>query len=80
MRFHLHPDVTAARDGQGVRLTTPDGGRWRFIAFGGPVALEDSVYFGRSDEPLPCRQIVIADALNGRGAVVKWALHRDEDG
>ena len=79
LRFHLHPDVTAAlaEDGRSVLLKAPGGG-WRFMCVGGAISLEESAYLGRSDKPEKAQQIVVAGtggAADG-GARLKWALRR----
>lgn len=77
VRFHLHPDVSAAtsEDGRSVLLKSPGGG-WRFMAVGGAIALEDSAYLGRSDVPQKSHQIVVSGELGGEDARVKWAFKR----
>ena len=79
IRFHLHPDIQAAssEDGASVLLHTATGAAWRFLAVGGTLSLEESTYLGASDQPRPCRQIVVAGSTAKDGARVKWALRQD---
>ncbi len=78
-RFHLHPDVKAslAEDAGSVLLKLRSGAGWRFRASGGRLALEDSVYSAGDGEIRRTRQIVVAGALSGQGALVKWRLGRE---
>ncbi len=82
IRFHLHPDVIAAmtKESGTVLLTTPAGIEWRFIAAGGAVSLEESVYLGSSDIPRRSVQIVITGAPKEDSAEVKWAFQRENTG
>ena len=78
-RFHLHPDVKAslAEDAGSVLLKLRSGAGRRFRASGGRLALEDSVYSAGDGEIRRTRQIVVAGALSGQGALVKWRLGRE---
>jgi uncharacterized heparinase superfamily protein len=78
-RFHLHPDVKAslAEDAGSVLLKLRSGAGWRFRASGGGLALEDSIYSAGDGEIRRTRQIVVAGALSGQGALVKWRLGRE---
>lgn len=82
IRFHLHPNVIAAvtRDSGTVLLTMPAGVEWRFVAAGGVVSLEESVYLGSSDVPKRSVQIVVAGAPKEDSAEVKWAFQRENAG
>jgi uncharacterized heparinase superfamily protein len=82
IRFHLHPDVMAATTGDSgsVLLTLPGGTEWRFVAAGGVVTLEESVYLGSSDMPKRGIQIVIKGAPKEDSAEVKWAFQREDSG
>ncbi|MFO1129669.1 MAG: heparinase II/III family protein [Rhodospirillales bacterium] len=85
LRFHLHPEVTAAlvEDGRSVLLKTPRSG-WRFLCVGGAMALEESAYLGHSDNPEKAQQIVVSGTVGGPGSggegamavQLKWALRR----
>jgi uncharacterized heparinase superfamily protein len=78
VRFHLHPEIRASlvEGGDAVLLRLPGGDGWRFLAAGGRLSLEDSVYHGDAAAVRRSRQIVVSGALEGRGATVKWALRR----
>lgn len=82
VRFHLHPDVKATVDPDqenrrgGIRLTLPSGTAYQFISVGGTSGLEDSVYLGVSDIPVPTRQIVVSGAFSDKLTKVKWVLRR----
>ncbi|TVR84105.1 MAG: hypothetical protein EA405_02510 [Rhodospirillales bacterium] len=80
LRFHLHPAVAAELDSEEatVRLRLPTGGIWRFLAVGGRVSLDDSVYLGSGDSPRPTSQIVVSGAPQEPGGRVKWAFRRDD--
>lgn len=78
IRFHLHPDVHAARDAvaDAIVLSLPDGESWSFRARGGETALEDSIYLGMAEAVRPTQQIVVAHVAGALGATVNWALQR----
>ena len=73
IRFHLHPDLSISAEG-GLRLTTPDGRTWAFIARGGIVAIESSVYLPDGSTPRLTHQIVIRGA--GQTRRVSWSFKR----
>ena len=77
IRFHLHPEVKAVAEGDGVRLTTP-AGSWRFVA-DGPVAVEPSVYAPHFNLMQPTAQIVLHRTTGTAGLHVRWRLERDGD-
>ncbi len=67
VRFHLHPDVSAAllRGGRAVLLRLPSGRGWRFDMDGlAALRLEDSVYSGER-RLRRTRQIVLEGYLSG---------------
>jgi uncharacterized heparinase superfamily protein len=76
VRFHLHPGVQATllQDG-GVLLRLPSGLGWRFVARGGDIRIEESIYFGGAT-PRRTRQLVLEGTTAGEGAIVKWAFRR----
>ncbi|CCQ75527.1 heparinase II/III family protein [Magnetospira sp. QH-2] len=78
LRFHLHPrvQVSLVEGGQAALLKVPRGAGWRFLADGGPVSLEGSLYMDRRGETHNSHQIVVAGALDGNGLRVKWRLHK----
>lgn len=79
IRFHLHPDVEPSIAGNGdmVLMRTAGGSEWRFVAVGGQMTLEESVYLGETDVPRRSMQIVVAGAPKEGGAQVKWAFQRE---
>lgn len=84
VRFHLHPHVQASliQQGQAVLLALPSGGGWRLRAQSesGTVtlALEESLYCGRNEEPRRTLQIVISGISQHEQTIVKWALQREK--
>ncbi len=79
VRFHLHPQVQSSlvQGGTQVLLKLPTGRGWRFIASGGTVSLEDSIYLGNRQDVRRSRQIVISGVLAPAETTVKWALHQE---
>ncbi len=77
-RFHLHPEIRAARadDGSAVLLRTPSGETWRFRAGGGVVDLEESVYLGVAGAKRRGEQITVSGRCTGPETVVDWSLDR----
>jgi uncharacterized heparinase superfamily protein len=77
IRFHLHPQVKASliQGGKGVLLRLPGGAGWRFLATGGTVSLEDSIYLG-SGRARRAEQIVVAGLLDSHETSVKWRFAR----
>ncbi|MDA5192407.1 heparinase II/III family protein [Govanella unica] len=76
LRFHLHPEATPrllAAD-EGVLIRLPSGRALRFLASGGDVAIEDSLYFGAPAFPRRTRQIVVSGRLNGETRQIRWAF------
>jgi uncharacterized heparinase superfamily protein len=78
-RFHLHPDVKASlvEGGAAVLLKLAGGDGWRFLASGGRIGLEESVYHGDIARIRRSQQIVVAGPLAGAGAIIKWAFRRE---
>ena len=74
VRFHLHPSVIAAMQGdaEGVMLRLPGGSAWRFKAEGAQVSLEESVYLG-GPEPQRSQQVVLTGQADGVQQA-KWAI------
>ncbi len=79
IRFHLHPDVkaTLARKRAGIGIMLPNRAAWQFMARGGFLSLEDSIYLGSSTGPRKTQQIVIRGSTEG-AAPINWALQRME--
>lgn len=76
-RFHLHPSVAAAMEGDAALLKLPSGEVWEFRAGGGAVALEPSTYFdAAAAAPTPTRQVVVrAEVVEYLGQVT-WSFFR----
>lgn len=81
LRLHLHPGVHASLIGSGdtVILKSASGQGWRWRGAGGVVRLEDSVYFGHTDNggadaPRRTQQIVMTGSAGETSLVFKWAL------
>ncbi len=78
LRFHLHPNVHASRV-QGrpaILLKLPGGVGWEFMASGGRIGLDESIYLGHGGAPRRTEQIVVSGLLQGEGAVLKWRFSR----
>lgn len=84
VRFHLHPDVSVREEvrGETLLLRLPSGQAFRFLAKGGVVNLDDSLYFGTPTAPRPTRQIVITGNVQADETTVQWAFRAlgDENG
>ena len=80
VRFHLHPSVQASliQQGQAVLLALPSGGGWRFRASGAQLALEESLYAGRGDEPRRSLQIAVTGTTQPDHTIIKWALQKEK--
>jgi uncharacterized heparinase superfamily protein len=79
IRFHLHPEVKATLTRKRTRIVImlPNKSAWQFMARGGAMTLEDSVFLGGSVGPRKTQQIVIRGSTDG-AVPVNWALHRVE--
>ena len=79
IRFHLHPDVKATLTRKRARIVImlPNRTAWQFMARGGFLTLEDSVFLGGSSGPRKTQQIVIRGSTDA-AAPVNWALRRVE--
>jgi uncharacterized heparinase superfamily protein len=77
IRFHLHPDVACWLEAEPnrVALKLPDGERWRFVAEGAAVSIEESTYFANSSGPRSAMQIVLRGATFGESEV-NWVIKR----
>lgn len=80
LRFHLHPNVTAALDmgGKAVSLSLPDGEVW-VLRHGGEatLSLAPSVYLDAGHiQPRATRQIVLSGVVEGYGASLTWNFTR----
>ncbi|GAB6052545.1 heparinase II/III family protein [Magnetospira thiophila] len=78
LRFHLHPkvQVSLVEGGQAALLKMPRGAGWRFLANGGPVTLEDSLYMDSRGDSHHSQQIVVSGLLRGQGVRLKWRMHK----
>lgn len=81
VRFHLHPHVQASllEGGRGVLLRLPDGKGWQFLAGGGKVSLDESLYLGEN-RLRRTEQIVVSGILGAEGARVRWRVWRISTG
>ena len=79
LRFHLHPLIGAllTEDTSAVLLSLPSGDGWRFLAVGGVIGIEESIYGGLPNTLRRCSQIVVSGPLDDPTTTVKWALHRE---
>jgi uncharacterized heparinase superfamily protein len=75
IRFHLHPSVVVETDAEGVRLVTPGGRSWAFIARGGRLAVEPSIYLPDQTAAAASRQIVLRGNLAAARRVT-WSFKR----
>jgi uncharacterized heparinase superfamily protein len=78
LRFHLHPDVHASvqQDGVAVLLRLKSGTFWRLRADGARLNLEETIYLGGA-EPRRGEQIVLTGFADGPQHI-KWALSKVE--
>jgi uncharacterized heparinase superfamily protein len=80
IHFHLWP---AAQCGLGAYneavITLPSSGRWRFIAEGATLSVEDSAHFAGSAGPRPALQIVLRGVTYGE-TEVSWVAERLPEG
>lgn len=79
VRFHLHPSVQATliQGGSACLLRLPRGEGWRFRTQDMEIALEQSIYFGRTEEPRRSLQIVLNGVLDPQGTTALWWLQRE---
>lgn len=78
IRFHLHPDVSAAPEGDHVRLILPGADPWVFrhdaVA---ELRLEPSVWLEPGQgAPVPSQQIVLSATLGGPAMQIGWTFAR----
>jgi len=79
IRFHLHPAMQASltQDGSGALLRLPSGVGWRLRVQGAVSSIAESIYLG-GETPRKTQQIVLDGHVGTGGAVVKWALRREQ--
>jgi uncharacterized heparinase superfamily protein len=77
VHFHLHPDVASwlETEQNAVALKLPNGERWRFVAEGTAVSIEESAYFANSTGPRAAMQIVLRAVTFGESEV-NWMVER----
>ena len=77
IHFHLHPDVASWLEAEPstVGLKCSDGERWRVVADGAQVSIEESAYFANSAGPRAAMQIVLRAATYGESEV-SWVVER----
>ncbi len=79
VRFHLHPGVQVSliQDGGAALLRLPSGIGWRLRAQGAVLSVADSIYLG-GEIVRKSRQLVLDGHVGSGGALVKWALRREQ--
>jgi uncharacterized heparinase superfamily protein len=77
LRFHIHPKAhpTLAPDEQSVEIVLSNGDRLTFVASGGRIAIEESMFFAAPEGPAKCFQIVVSGAASAE-ARVRWAFQQ----
>jgi uncharacterized heparinase superfamily protein len=84
-RFHLHPGVTVAQaqEGMSVLLQRTDAKgnpeHWEFVADGGMLAIEDSIFVAGPEPARPTKQIVLS-GLAAEDARFAWSFIRRSTG
>lgn len=76
IHFHLHPGITCRRADK-VGSVTIEGGaqRWRMLAEGARLVIEESIYFADAGGPVQTLQVVLRGATFGE-TEVRWSLTR----
>ncbi len=79
VRFHLHPSVQATliQGGSACLLKLPRGEGWRFRTQDMEIALEQSIYFGKPEDPRRSLQIVLSGQTDDSGLTALWWLQRE---
>ncbi|MCP4384657.1 MAG: heparinase [Hyphomicrobiales bacterium] len=75
IRFHLHPNVRATRDGSSVLLELPDGEIWEFVTDSPEVELEESILMSNTRGNRATTQIVVHGRAQ-RSPGVGWQIQR----
>jgi uncharacterized heparinase superfamily protein len=75
VRFHLHPDIELAVDGDYLLLTARDGVRWRFGSLDAAPVVEESIFFAGLSGPRRSRQIVLS-AVAAEMPALRWRFER----
>jgi uncharacterized heparinase superfamily protein len=78
VRFQLHPKVSAILDeaGEGVTLTLPSGRRWYFLAKGGRMTLDESIYLGKPHNAVKTRHISLSGEAGEGETLINWSFRR----
>lgn len=78
VRFHLHPDVGAVLEGDGVTLSLPGGEIWVFDHDGvATLRLEPTAYLEAGQPaPLAATQIVLSHRLTEHAVQIGWTFNR----
>lgn len=78
IHFHLHPGVTCRRaDAVGTVAIEARGQRWKLVAEGARVVIEESAHYADAGGPLATLQVVLRGATFGESEI-RWALTRLE--
>jgi uncharacterized heparinase superfamily protein len=79
LRFHLHPSVQVSliQESTAALLRLPSGVGWRLRVQGAVMSIADSVYLG-GDCLRKSRQLTLDGHVGASGALVKWALKREQ--
>ena len=74
IRFHLGANIEVAKgDNEQMRiLRLGDGTSWLFVAGGGEVQLDDSIWVDGEGRPHPSQQLVIASSAGKGGLSLGW--------
>ena len=77
VRFHLHPstNVSLIQEGSAALLRLADGSGWIFIAKGGRLSIESSIYLGVRGEARRTEQLVINDTHSGGESWISWRFY-----
>jgi uncharacterized heparinase superfamily protein len=77
LHFHLHPEVEAVKEEQGIALTLPNAESWVFKQEGGLTCLLDSIYLDRTHTaPRATKQIVVMGRTLDYVGAIRWSFTR----
>ncbi|MGX7896284.1 heparinase II/III family protein [Tsuneonella sp. HG222] len=78
IRFHLGPSVDASltENGRGAHLALADGSYWQFLAPGGRLSLDESIWVDGDGRPVPVQQLVIEGMEQRSGGSFSWLLKK----
>lgn len=76
VRFHLGPEIEIvdSDNPQAALLRMADGSNWAFVASGGALSVDDSLWVDQNGRPHPTRQLVIATDTGKGGVTIGWQL------